>query len=311
VQERTTATSLALSAAVGCGALVAVQARVNGQLAQDLGDALLAALVSFGTGLVAVLVAVLLRAPARAAWRRVREVPWWTRLGGIGGATLVAIGAFATPRLGVALLTVSLVAGQTTGGLAVDKAGLGPSGRHALTGPRITGAALCLVAVLVSVLGKGAGHANPLLLLVTVGGGLLISVQQALNGRVRRQTGDAGVTTLVNFLVGTTVLLVAYAAFSGWRVDRWPGADQWWLYTGGLLGATFVAVAAVIVRTLGVLRMGLATVAGQLLGAILLDVLTPAAAQGVTLGTVVGTVLTLLAVAVSGRPARSAVAVPS
>jgi len=229
VQERTTTTTLALAAAVGCGALVAVQARVNGQLAQDLGDALLAALVSFGTGLVAVLAAVLLRAPARAAWRRVRDVPWWTRLGGIGGATLVAIGAFATPRLGVALLTVALVAGQTTGGLAVDKAGLGPSGTHALTGPRVAGAALCLAAVLVSVLGKGAGDANPALLLVTVGGGLLISLQQALNGRVRRQTGDAAVTTLVNFLVGTAVLLAAYAVFSGWHVDRWPGPGQWWL----------------------------------------------------------------------------------
>jgi transporter family-2 protein len=311
VQERTTPTSLALAAAVGCGALVALQARVNGELAQDLGNALLAALVSFGTGLVAVLVAVLLRAPARAAWGRVREVPWWTRLGGIGGATLVATGAFATPRLGVALLTVALVAGQTTGGLAVDKVGLGPSGRHALTGPRIGGAALCLVAVLVSVVGKGAGPADPWLLPIVVAGGLLISVQQALNGRVRRQTGDAGVTTLVNFLVGTTVLLAAYAVFSGRHVQHWPGAGQWWLYSGGLLGATFVAVAAVIVRTLGVLRMGLATVAGQLLGAIVLDVVTPAAAHGVRAATVVGAVLTLLAVGVSGRSARSAVPVAS
>lgn len=309
MRERTTATTLALTAAVGCGALLAIQARVNGQLAQDLGDALLAALVSFGSGLVAVLVVVLLRARPRAAVGRVRDVPWWTRLGGIGGATLVAIGAFATPRLGVALLTVSMVAGQATGGLAVDKAGLGPSGRHALTVPRVGGAALCLLAVLVSVLGKGAGDANPALLLLTVGGGLLISLQQALNGRVRRQTGDAAVTTLLNFFVGTTVLVAAYAVFSGWHVDSWPGLGQWWLYTGGLLGATFVAVAAVIVRTLGVLRMGLATVAGQLIGAIVLDLVTPAAAHGVAAGTVVGAALTLLAVGVSGRPPRSAVAV--
>jgi len=32
----------------------------------------------------------------------------------------------------VALLTVGLVAGQTSGGLVVDRVGLGPGGRHAL-----------------------------------------------------------------------------------------------------------------------------------------------------------------------------------
>lgn len=309
--ERPSSTTLALAAAVGCGALVAVQARINGGLAQRLDDALLAALVSFGSGLVAVLVAVLVRAPARAAWPRVRGVPWWTRLGGIGGATLVAVSAYATPRIGVALLTVALVAGQTTGALAVDRAGLGPSGRHPLTGPRLAGAGLCLAAVLVAVLGKGAGDAKPALLLVTVAAGLLISVQQALNGRVRRETGNAAATTLLNFLVGTAVLALVYLLLSDRSTGHWPGPDQWWLYTGGLLGATFIAVAAVIVRTLGVLRMGLATIAGQLLGAVALDLVVPAAAHGVAPATILGTALTLVAVVVSGRPSRSSAAVPA
>ena len=309
--ERASATTLALGAAVVCGALVAVQARINGELGEDLHDALLAALVSFGSGLVAVLAVVLARRPARAAWSRVKEVPWWTRLGGIGGASLVAVGAYAAPRIGVALLTVGLVAGQTTGGLLADKVGLAPGGRHPLTWPRVVGAALCLVAVLVSVVGKGAGSANPLLLALVIASGLLISVQQALNGRVRRVTGDASVATLVNFLIGTAALTLAYLLFSSGQTANWPGVNRWWLYTGGVLGATFVAVAAAIVRTLGVLRLGLATVAGQLVGAIGLDLVIPAAGHGVAAATVAGAVLTLVAVAVSGRPSRSAAAVPA
>jgi transporter family-2 protein len=311
VAERASATTLALGAAVVCGALVAVQARINGELGEDLRDALLAALVSFGSGLIAVLAVVLARRPARAAWSRVKDVPWWTRLGGIGGASLVAVGAYAAPRIGVALLTVGLVAGQTTGGLLADKVGLAPGGRHPLTGPRVVGAALCLVAVLVGVLGKGAGSTNPLLLALVIASGLLISVQQALNGRVRRVTGDASVATLVNFLIGTAALILAYLLFSSGQSAHWPGPDRWWLYTGGVLGATFVAVAAVIVRTLGVLRLGLATVAGQLIGAIGLDLVIPAAGHGVAAATVAGAVLTLVAVAVSGRPSRSAAAVPA
>lgn len=304
--DRTTA--LALAAAVGSGALVAVQARINAGLAEDLDDALLAALVSFGTGLVVVAAVVLTRSTARRAWSRVRDVPWWARTGGLGGASLVAVGAYAAPRIGVALLTVGLVAGQTSGGLLVDRAGLGPGGRRPLTAPRVGGAALCLVAVLVSVIGRPTRAATPALLALVVAAGFLIAAQQAVNGRVRGVTGDASVATLVNFLVGTAALVLGYVGVrtvAGWDIGRWPGAQHWWLYLGGPLGATFVAVAAVIVRVLGVLRLGLAVIAGQLVGAILLDVAVPAAERGVTAATAAGAALTFVAIAVSGRAVRT------
>lgn len=298
------AATLALTAAVASGALVALQQRVNGELKTALGDALLTALVSFGTGLVAVVAVVLSRPTARAAVRRVADVPWVQRLGGLGGASLVAVGAAAAPEIGVALLTVGLVAGQTSGGLAVDRAGWGPGGSHALSAPRVLGALLCLVAVGISVLGEGAREASPVLMLLVVAAGFLISVQQALNGQVRRTTGDAGVATLVNFVVGTAALglgVLVSAAVSGLDVGDWPGPDQWYLYLGGPMGATFVAVAAVVVRRLGVLRLGLAVTAGQLVGALLLDLVLPVSDRAVEALTVVGVVLTLVAVRVSGR----------
>ena len=296
--------SLALWAAVASGSLVALQQRVNGELKTALGDALLTALVSFGTGLVGVVAVVLSRASARAALLRVRDVPWPQLLGGLGGATLVAVGAAAAPEIGVALLSVGLVAGQTSGGLVVDRAGWGPGGSHALTRPRVMGAALCLVAVGISVLGEGARAASPLLVLLVVVAGFVIAVQQALNGRVRVTTGDAGVATLVNFVVGTGALalgVLVNVAVTGLDVGHWPGPDQWYLYLGGPLGATFVAVAAVVVRRLGVLRLGLAITAGQLVGALLLDLLLPVTKAAVDVLTVVGVALTLVAVYVSGR----------
>ena len=297
-------TALALSAAVASGAMVALQQRFNGELKTVLGDALLTALVSFGTGLVAVVVVVLSRSSARSAVGRVREVPWVQRLGGLGGAALVVVGAAAAPELGVALLSVGLVAGQTSGGLVVDRAGWGPGGMRALTPPRVLGATLCLVAVGISVLGEGARAASPLLVLLIVGAGFLTSVQQALNGRVRATTGDAGVATLVNFVVGTVALalgVLVHAAIAGLDVGDWPGPDRWYLYLGGPMGAVFVATAALVVRQLGVLRLGLAVTAGQLVGALLLDLVVPVADTGIEALTVVGVALTLVAVYVSGR----------
>ena len=56
--------------------------------------------------------------------------------------------------------------------------------------------------------GKGARDAAPLLLLLVVLAGLATTLQQALNGHVRAATGDASVATLLNFLVGISALLV-------------------------------------------------------------------------------------------------------
>jgi transporter family-2 protein len=297
----------ALAAAVVAGGFVALQQRLNGALGVALGDALLAALVSFLAGLVLVAAVVAARPAARAAVPAVRTVPWWGRLGGLGGAGLVAVGAAATPVVGVALLTVGLVAGQTTGGLLVDRAGIGPSGPHLLTAPRLAGAALCLAAVVLASLGRDARAASPLLLVLVVVAGALTSLQQGLNGRVRAATGDAAVTTLLNFAVGTAALALGClltAAGHGLPARHWPGAGQVYLYLGGPIGASFVAVAAAVVRRLGVLRLGLATIAGQLVGALLLDVIAPATGRGVAVGTVAGAALTLVAVAVSGWEVR-------
>ena len=125
--------------------------------------------------------------------------------------------------------------GQTGGGVLVDRVGLGPGGRRALTGPRLAGALLCLVAVAVSVVGKGAREAAPLLLVLVVLAGLATTLQQAFNGHVRAATGDSSVATLLNFLVGGAALVLGLAGsvlLSGAPDGAWPGADHWYLYVG-------------------------------------------------------------------------------
>lgn len=295
--------ALPLAAAVGSGALVALQQRLNGELGADLHDPLLAAVVSFGSGLL-LLTLLLVRRSARTALPRLASVPRAFRVGGLGGATLVAVGATAAPRIGVALLTVGLVSGSTVAALAVDRVGLGPGGRRPVTGPRTAGAVLCLLAIVLSAK-EGLRAVSPWLLLLVVVAGALISVQQALNGRVRAATG-ALVATFLNFAVGTSALvlgLLVQLVVHGVRADSWP--TEPWLYLGGAIGCVFIAVAATCVGTLGVLLFGLATTTGQLVGAILLDL-----GRGVAGTTVAAAALTVLAVAVSSARPRTA-AVPA
>ena len=286
---------VALVAALFQGSLVAVQQRINGELGTALHDPLLAAVVSFGTGLALMSVLVLRRLDGLS---RLRDVPRWTRLGGLGGATLVTVGATAAPKIGVALLTVGIVSGATVAGLALDRVGLAPGGRRPVTGPRLAGTALCLAAIALSAR-EGLRSAGLLLLLLVVFAGGLTSVQQALNGRVRATT-DATVATFLNFVVGTTGLVVALGIqqlLGRVHADRWPSAP--WMYLGGLMGCMFIALAAVVVGTLGVLRFGLAATSGQLLGGVLLDL-----DRGVGAITVLAVAMTLAAVAVSGIGSR-------
>ena len=291
--------AIPLLAAVVSGAVVALQQRINGDLGSSLHDSLLAAVISFATGLALMAMLVLRPAP-RAALPNVVRLPWWTRLGGLGGATLVAVGAAAAPQIGVALLTVGLVAGSTVGGLLVDRVGLAPGGHRAVTGARLAGALMCLVAIVISA-AEGLRSASPLLLLLVVLAGALISFQQAFNGRVRAAT-DATVATFVNFVVGTLALLLGLlvrALLVGVHVRHWPDFSHAYLYLGGPMGAAFVAVAALVVRTLGVLRLGLAVTSGQLLGALALDL-----GRGLRTATVVASALTMAAVLISGRGQR-------
>lgn len=72
---------------------------------------------------------------------------------------------------------------------------------------------------------------------------------------------------------------------------------------GGVVGVVFIAVAAWTVPILGVLVFALVSIAGQLSGALLLDVAAPTASTNVGWHLVAGVVLAFIAVAMgaSGR----------
>ncbi|MBY8848440.1 DMT family transporter [Saccharothrix sp. MB29] len=77
-----------------------------------------------------------------------------------------------------------------------------------------------------------------------------------------------------------------------------------WFYAGGVLGIVTIGSAVLAVRRLGVLLVGLCQVAGQLVGALAVDLVAPAAGGQLSAVTVIGTALTLIAVAVAALPAR-------
>jgi transporter family-2 protein len=290
---------------VAAGMLLGLQARVNGELGARLHSSIAAAAASFTVGLVLLLVVVTVR--DRRGIRRLlaADVRWWWWLGGLAGAAVVASTAEGVPEIGVALVSVCIVAGTAVGALLVDAAGLGPGGRRAVTAMRLGGAALAVAAVALGAAGDRNAALRPALFALLFVTGAASAWQQAANGQIRRVADSSAVGALVSFASGS-IALIAVAAVRGDLAGRnWPGI--WWLYTGGLVGGVYITLAAAKVARLGVLRLALATVAGQLAGGVLLDVVWPVPGAHLRVTTVVGAALTLVAVAVVARVRRTTV----
>ncbi|EHR59527.1 hypothetical protein SaccyDRAFT_0599 [Saccharomonospora cyanea NA-134] len=288
---------------------MAVQSRVNGELGRQLGDAVLAAVISFGGGLLLLFCSLPFSRRMRTGFRRVssalrsKVLRPWHFLGGLAGATYVLGQSVTVVLIGVAMFTVGVVAGQTVSSLAVDRFGLGPAGVRAVTWPRVLGALIMVAAVGVAVGGDllDAEADRVWALVLPLAAGVGMAVQQAFNGRVGEAAGSPLTATLVNFTVGTTALVVAWVVSLS-TSDRalpevFPAEPV--LYAGGLLGVVFIAVASVLVSWTGVLLFGLASVAGQLIGSVVLDLVVPATGGGVSPATLVGCGVALVAVVVA------------
>ena len=293
----------ALLAGLG-GVGLAVQGRVNGQLGHVLGDGVFAAVISFGVGLALLIPAVaLFPASRRGVGRlvravRTRRLRWWECLGGTCGGFVVAAQGITVALLGVAVFTVAVVAGNVVSGLFVDRAGIGPGGPRPITPARATGAALAVAAVLVAVSDRLGDPSGLWLAVLPALAGLGLAWQVAVNGLVRREAGEVLVPTTVNFGTGMLALLVALAVDLVLRGPPPALPGQWWLYIGGALGTFAVSTAVFAVRLIGVLVLSLASVAGQLVGAVGLDLVVPTAG-GLSVVSVVGATITMVAVAIA------------
>ncbi len=300
--------TLAVAGAVVCGAAVATQSRINGELGRELDDGYLAALISFGSGFVIMLVIALVvpstRRGVRSTLAAVRggTTPWWYIMGGAAGALFVLSQGLTAALLGVALFTVATVTGQTLSGILVDRSGLGSMAAKPITGWRVVGAALAVVAVAVAVSPEFGRTVDWWVLVLPLAAGLGLGWQQAVNGQVRELSRSALTATFFNFAVGASALAVVFAVHApvAGVPDELPTNPI--LYVGGGIGILFVAGYAIVVRFTGVLVMGLAAIAGQLLASLGFDLLLPVSDRPLAWTTVVGTLATLLAVGVASIP---------
>ncbi|MEW1605310.1 DMT family transporter [Streptomyces sp. NPDC093808] len=311
--------SLAVTAAIAAGMVVPVQARLNGELSHRLDDGIAAAAISFSGGLVLLSLLALFSSGLRGALRslagasRDGRLPRRYLLAGVLGGTFALAQSTAALVTGVAVFTVSAIAGQTFGGLIVDSRGIGGGLRQRPGAARLTGAAVILVAAAVSALPRFADTLAPgtiiLPALAALAAGFLLGVQQALNGATTAASGSPIAATWLNFLVGAVFLAAAWGVktlVQGTAGDPLP--TSLWVYLGGLCGVVFIGASAFLVRRIGVLLLSMASIAGQLASSIALDFLVPSGGRSPSALTVLGAFLTFGAVWIASRRPRDTTA---
>jgi transporter family-2 protein len=146
VMPQTPSLLLPILLVVLAGAMIALQAPTNTMLARAGGSPVLAALISFAVGTVALFLAWL-ASGHRAELAPFGALPWYAWVGGVYGAVYVAIAAYAAPRLGLAALITIGIGGQVLMALWMDHVGALGLPKTPVSLTRILGAALVVAGV--------------------------------------------------------------------------------------------------------------------------------------------------------------------
>jgi transporter family-2 protein len=291
------------------GLMIALQARANGELSHRLNNGLEAALVSFGSGLIIIAAIAAFNPAIKEGIKNLRvavankEIAQWKLLAGALGGSFVAIQTHIVPLIGVAIYSVASIAGQTAMSLVVDRIGLTGGGKKLISGRRVVAAVLTVLAVFVSVFDR-IDAKNLSLFAVVLGciAGAVVGVQRALNGQINEHSHQSFTTSLLNFITGTSllVILILGGVLIG-KIELVPlPAGPWWIYTGGVIGVIYIAFTSTIVQHLGVLTFTLFSVGGQLVGSLVIDLISPTNGVNVSAYLVTGIVMTYLGVIAGG-----------
>ena len=266
---------------LAAGALLAVQAGANAQLAKATGSAFAATTLQLAVGALLLLIMTLLTGRL-AALSLLPNAPWWHAVGGTASAFYVVSAILLFPRIGAVVSVGLFIAGQVLASTALD--GFGLLGVPA-TGLRLgvmIGAVMVVAGGALIVLGqqdtRSWGARGQLGWIgLALAAGAVLPIQGAVNALLRQDLADATFAVgTVSFVVATlamAVAMVAVAAVPGAAKPNLHGLPSmpWWGWLGGLAGATYVTTVFTAIPTIGAAATVGLTVAGQQVASVFVD----------------------------------------
>ncbi|MGH0515863.1 DMT family transporter [Bacillus cereus] len=128
------------------GLALPIQFSINAQLRTVVGSPLVAATISFIVGAITLFTVSLFRADFSFN-KGIASAPWWVWTGGVLGAFYVLATIILIPRIGAGTTVALVLAGQIVASVLIDHFGLINVPIHLLSLPRIIGAILVIIGV--------------------------------------------------------------------------------------------------------------------------------------------------------------------
>ena len=108
--------------------------------------------------------------------------------------------------------------------------------------------------------------------LFAIAAGAMLPIQFGINAQLADWVASPVRATLVSFVVGACVLLVATLIFArGWPGAERVGAAPWWVWVGGCFGAFYVLGSVVTAPKLGAAALFAFILAGQAAASLAVD----------------------------------------
>lgn len=247
--------------------LISVMVAVNGRLSVAYG-LYIGVLLIHAVGLLFTTGAAVIK---KEKLFSVRGLPPAVFCGGIIGYFTVLFNNMATGRISVtAILALSLL-GQAVVSLVIDQFGLFGMPVRKFRTAKLAGLAMVSAGIAFLLFGSTVSAFIPVTLSLLTG--LTVVVSRSLNAQLSESTSVL-VSTWYNYVTGFAVsaAALAVAALLG-RVGA-PAAlppIPFWLYLGGVLGASIVLISNLCVRRMSSLAMTLVMFAGQVFGGVAID----------------------------------------
>lgn len=269
------------------GAEIAAQSAFNSRLHRFTHSPYSASLISFIIGTLFLLgICLITRQPMHFSLGLVQHNPWWIWLGGFTSAFALTTNVLLFRHLGSVQTSVLPIMGQIIMSLIIDQFGLFNSQKSELTVIKIIGAVILIGG---TIAGTGAfegvhqqsnksdetGTKLGWQLLGVIAGACL-AIQAAVNGYLGQVLNSALFGTTIAFFISFGVLAMLCLVI---RVPIRTGlaravhhtSGNWFMWLGGFLGSSYVAISAQLVPIMGTGRVIMIALFGQLLFSALID----------------------------------------
>ena len=268
------------------GLLMPFQTAANSRLRQVVGPAYVSTLVSFTVSTLALLLVSLVAGiPILPTETMLAEAPWWSWFVGIVAVVTITIAIHLFKEIGQLQALIIPMFSQLIFSLMIDHFGwfgarVIPLGTNRIIGALLLIAGVTLVVILPklrggqrAVAGSSTGSRQAFWQLMAVLSGCLSASITGAYAQLSSIVGNPVQATTVAFFVATMALLLFCTCLGKTRlVGKAFSRDYpWWMWMGGLCGATIVFSNALLVPKVGVGVFSMALLVGQLALSMLME----------------------------------------